>query len=430
MVRSWPQCIIHVDGDAFFASCEQAANPQLRGKPVVVGSDRGIIAAASYEAKALGVTRGVKPWEAKKKFPQLIFLPSNYELYSEMSARMMEIVYRYTPTVEEYSIDEAFADLTGLRRLHHGSYPEIAARIQVDIYEELKITVSVGVSTTKTLAKTASHWHKPAGFTVISGKDIGHFLPGVPIEHVWNVGPNTARLLQKFGVTDALQFACLPLERVEQLLTKPGIELWHEINGQTQWAVNATARDKQQSISKIRTFRPASSDRAYVYAQLMRNVEQACFKARRYNQAPKKIAVVLRRQEDFKSVGAEAKLIRPSAFPIELAPVIQKLFDQVYVPDTLYRATQIVLIDLVNSDATQLSLFDTRYYHISKYGNSRVATAGERVQRTQKLYQSLDQLRRKYGQPVVHSSTSLPVYQQGRVTALSDTQSTTSHMFM
>lgn len=414
MILSWPQCILHIDGDAFFAACEQAANPALRGKPVVVGSDRGIIAAASYEAKALGVSRGIKPWEAKKQFPQLIFLPSNYELYSSMSARMMEIIYRYTPTVEEYSIDEVFADITGLRRLHHGSYPDIAARIQVDIYEELKITVSVGVSTTKTLAKTASHWHKPAGFTVISGKDIKHFLQDVPVEHVWNIGPNTTQLLQKFGITTALQFVRLPRSRVEQLLTRPGVELWRELHGQTQWAVNPIPREKQQSISKIRTFRPASSDRAYVYAQLMRNLEQACFKARRHTQAPKKIAVILRRQEDFKSVGAEAKLTRPSAFPLELLPVIEALFDQAYTPGVRYRATQIALIDLADSAATQRSLFEPPL----------------RAAKIKRLYSSLDKLRGKYGAPVVHHTSSLPVYQQKQVTALSDTQSTATHLFM
>jgi len=429
VVRSWPQCILHIDGDAFFAACEQAANPALRGKPVVIGSDRGIIAAASYEAKALGVSRGIKPWEAKKKFPQLIFLPSNYELYSSMSARMMEIIYRYTPTVEEYSIDEVFADITGLRRLHHGSYPDIAARIQVDIYEELNITVSVGVSTTKTLAKTASHWHKPAGFTMISGKDIKRFLHDVPVEHVWNIGPNTAQLLQKFGITTALQFARLPRSRVEQLLTRPGVELWRELQGESQWAVNPIPREKQQSISKIRTFRPASSDRAYVYAQLMRNVEQACFKARRINRAPKKIAVILRRQEDFKSVGAEAKLTRPSAFPLELSPVLEALFDQVYTPDVLYRATQIALIDLVDTSARQLSLFSSPG-RIDVSIHRYTASDAKQSQRTKQLYQSLDRLRGKYGAPVVHHTSSLPVYQQKQVTTLSDTQSTATHLFM
>ena len=298
-IRSWPQCIIHVDGDAFFTACEQAVNPALRGKPIIVGSDRGIIAAASYEAKALGVRRGIKPWEAKKQFPQLIFLSSNYELYSEMSAQMKEIIYRYTPTVEEYSIDEVFADLTGLRQLHHASYPEIARQIQAAIHRELQITVSIGVSITKTLAKTASHWHKPAGFTVITGKDTATFLREVPLEHVWNIGPNTARLLQKFGMVTALDFARQPLARVTPLLTAPGIALWRELQGESEWPVTTTPDEQQQSISKIRTFRPASADRAYVYAQLMRNVEQACFKAPRFSSKPQKKIRALSRPAHF-----------------------------------------------------------------------------------------------------------------------------------
>ena len=122
MLASFPQAILHVDGDAFFTSVEQAMHPTLKGRPVVSGKERGIIACASYEAKALGIKRGVGLWEARKKCPDLVVLPSDYESYSIYSKRMFEIMRRFTPVVEEYSIDEGFADITGLRRLHHMSY--------------------------------------------------------------------------------------------------------------------------------------------------------------------------------------------------------------------------------------------------------------------------------------------------------------------
>ncbi|HRR41315.1 MAG TPA: DNA polymerase IV, partial [Syntrophales bacterium] len=121
-ICSWPQAILHVDGDAFFTTCEEAIHPELRGKPLVTGGERGIVACASYAAKRLGVKRGVPLHEAKAFCPGLIVLPSDYETYSLFSRRMFGIVRRFTPQVEEYSIDEAFADLSGMRRAHHSSY--------------------------------------------------------------------------------------------------------------------------------------------------------------------------------------------------------------------------------------------------------------------------------------------------------------------
>jgi DNA polymerase-4 len=118
MLGSYPRAILHIDGDAFFASCEQAANPKLRGKPVVTGMERGIAASMSYEAKARGVTRGMRIRDIQKACPEVVLLPSDYETYSLLSTRFFAIVRRYTSDVEEYSIDECFADITGYRRVY------------------------------------------------------------------------------------------------------------------------------------------------------------------------------------------------------------------------------------------------------------------------------------------------------------------------
>src|SRR3990167_9407285 len=129
--------IIHIDGDAFFTSCEEAVNPRLKGKPLATGKERGIIACASYSAKAAGVARGVPIHEAKKRCPDLIFLPDDYETYSLFSKRMFAVMRRFTPEVEEYSIDEGFADISGLQRPYHASYETIAYRIKEAIVKEL-----------------------------------------------------------------------------------------------------------------------------------------------------------------------------------------------------------------------------------------------------------------------------------------------------
>src|ERR1700690_2922977 len=166
-LHSWPRAILHLDADAFFASCEQAIHPELRGRPVITGKERGIVAAASYEAKARGVQRGVRLSDVKKICPDAVILPSDYETYSLFSVRMFEILRRFSPDVEEYSIDEAFVDLTGLRRSYHGSFGMIAKKMQVTVETELGITVSVGVSLSKVLAKIGSKHNKPHGLTII-----------------------------------------------------------------------------------------------------------------------------------------------------------------------------------------------------------------------------------------------------------------------
>src|SRR3970040_9358 len=144
-VHSWPRAILHVDADAFFASCEQALHPELRGRAVITGKERGIVAAASYEAKDRGVKRGMRLFEVKKVCPDAVILPSDYETYSLFSVRMFEILRRFSPDVEEYSIDEAFVDLTGLRRSFHCSYGDIAQRVQDTVAKERGISVSIGV---------------------------------------------------------------------------------------------------------------------------------------------------------------------------------------------------------------------------------------------------------------------------------------------
>ncbi len=136
-MSAWPRAIIHIDGDAFFASCEQAVHPEYRGKPVITGKERGIVAAASYEAKALGISRGTALWDVKKICPEAIILPSDYETYSLFSERMFAIIRRFTSSVEEYGIDEGFADITGLEAPFGASVEEIARTIKETIEREL-----------------------------------------------------------------------------------------------------------------------------------------------------------------------------------------------------------------------------------------------------------------------------------------------------
>lgn len=397
IISSWPRAILHLDADAFFASCEQAIHPELRGRPVITGKERGIVAAASYEAKARGVSRGVRLSDVKKLCPDAVILPSDYETYSLFSVRMFEILRRFSPDVEEYSIDEAFVDLTGLRRTYHGSYESIAEKMRATIKQELGITVSAGVSLSKVLAKIGSKHRKPDGLTMIPGRDIHLFLGKLPVEKVWGIGPNTAAYLNKHGIGTALEFATKNEEFVTKYLSKPYREIWHELNGRSIYPVTTETKSAYQSISKAKTFTPPSTDESFVFAQLSKNLENACIKARRYHLAASRVVLFLR-QQDYQSTGAELKLSRPTAFPSELYTLLREGFRELYQPATPYRQTGVVLSGLVAEETIQYGLFED--------------TA--KIAKMSKIYESIDDLSKKYGKHAVMHGASLPTKLQAQ----------------
>jgi DNA polymerase-4/DNA polymerase V len=396
-LHSWSRAILHVDGDAFFTSCEEAIHPELRGKPLITGGERGIVACASYPAKAMGIKRGVSLSQAHKICPSLIILPSDYETYSLFSRRMFHILRRFTPQVEEYSIDEAFADITGMRRVLRSSYEGIALRIKEEIARELGITVSVGLSLTKVLAKVASKYHKPDGLTLIPGRAIASYLQDLPVEGIWGIGPATTQYLHKMGVRTALEFARLSEETVRKRFTKPGVEIWCELRGQACYPVNPEEKSTYDSISKGKTFAPPTADGTYLFAHLLRNCESACLKARRYGLSPRKIVVVLKKQ-NFEMQAGEVKLSRSSSYPLELSEVLRALFDHLYVETDLYRATEVVLLELVPTAPIQCSLFEDPL----------------KVEKMEKLYSAVDDLTGRWGKHTLHLGGSHAIEVQGK----------------
>lgn len=389
---SWPRAIIHIDGDAFFTSCEEAMHPELKGKPIITGGERGIVACASYTAKRLGIKRGVPLHEAKTLCPEIVILPSDYETYSLFSRRMFNIIRRFTPQVEEYSIDEAFADLTGMRRALHASYEAITFRIKKEIERELGIGISVGLSITKVLAKAASKHQKPDGFTVIPERLIARYLQDLPVGKIWGIGQATTSYLDKMGIRTALEFARLPEKTVQERFTKPGVEIWKELRGESVYPVSPEEKSTYASISKTKTFAPPTADREYLFAHLLRNMESACIKARRYSLTARKVIPFLKKN-NFDTAGCEAKLTRPSVYPLELSPLLRELFDQLYDEKEIYRATGIVLIDLVPDTPTQYSLFENPL----------------RAEKIRQLYEAADTLGGKYGKHTLHLGGSQPI---------------------
>lgn len=356
-LESFPRAVVHIDADAFFTSVEQALHPGLKGKPLVTGKERGIVACVSYEAKALGIRRPMRLFEAQKMCPELLSLPSDYETYSLFSKRMFAIIRRFTPAVEEYSIDEAFADLTGLRRIYRTGYPEIALQMKQRIQQELGITVSVGLSASKTLAKLASKQDKPDGFTVVRGRDLSSFLSRMPLERVCGFGPNTVALLQKKGIRTVLDFVQREEAWAHQLLGKVGVELWHELQGAAVYSLVTEEKRDYASISKTKTFTPPSPDKDFVKAQLLRNLESAFIKLRRYRLRTKRLTVFLRTQ-DFRSWGVEADFNFSTSSTLAAVPLAVELFEKIFKSEELYRLTGVVLSKIEGEHARQYSLFE------------------------------------------------------------------------
>jgi len=389
MIGSWPRAIVHIDGDAFFASVEQAMHPEWKGRAVITGKERGIVAAASYEAKAKGVARGTPLWEVKKIIPDAIIVPSDYETYSLFSKRMFEIMRRFTNIVEEYSIDEAFADITGLRRPLRASYVDIAKRMKTAIQAELGITVTVGLSLSKVLAKIASKRNKPDGFTAIPGTKIHEFLAGLDVEKLWGIGARTAAYCRQLGIKDSLDLARRDEAWIAKHFTKPHQELWAELNGESVYPVTTEEKSSYYTIGKTRTFTPPSADKSYVFAQLLKNVENACIKARRHKLLAHGAVFFLKTQE-FRHAAVEAAFTRATAYPMDVVDIVRDAFETMYRPRTQYRATGVVLLGLEPGGAAQLSLFEPAL----------------RLEKMQKLYAAVDDLAARMGKHAVHLAGS------------------------
>ncbi len=396
-ISSFPRAVIHIDADAFFAACEQARDPSLRGRPVITGKERNIVASMSYEAKARGVVRAMRLSEVRKLCPDAVFLPSDYETYSLLSKRFFAIVRRFTPDVEEYGIDECFADITGMRRPLKMSFPRIAAAVKEELDRSFGLTFSCGLAPNKTIAKIASKWKKPSGLTVIRGRDIQDFIRGMPVEMVWGIGPQTAAYLDKLDVRTALEFAQKDEDWVKARFSKPFYETWQELNGRMVYELETKEKDTYASIQKVKTFTPPSSDPEFVFAQLSKNVENATMKARRYRLAAGR-AILFLKTQDFHGTGAEIRFSRATPFPHEIIAAMGPAFKRLFNPKELYRSTGVVLFKLTEDHIVQPDLFGV--------------TA--RYERLVKVYEAVDGVRVKYGKHTLFLGSSFYAHKFGQ----------------
>jgi DNA polymerase-4 len=225
--------ILHADMDAFFASVEQVLHPETRGQPLIVGGPeaRGVVSAASYEARKFGVHSAMPIWKARQLCPHGVFVPVNGPACAEASRQALEIYQAYTPRLDPISIDEACLDLTGSLKLF-GPPEHIAREIQQRVETELGLSVSIGLGPNRLIAKLASDWHKPRGLTIVTPEQLPDILAPLPAERLWGIGPVTARRLKQMGISTVGQIQHIPLLMLEREFGAHGRHLHRASLGQ------------------------------------------------------------------------------------------------------------------------------------------------------------------------------------------------------
>ena len=253
--NSSPRKIIHIDMDAFYASVEQRDFPELRGKPLAVGGDpngRGVVAAASYEVRKFGVRSAMSCYEARKRCPDVIFVPPRFDIYRAVSSDIRRIMYTLTPHVEPLSLDEAYLDVTGLE-VHQGSATLMANWLRAQILEQTGLNASAGVSFNKMLAKIASDINKPNGTAVITPADADAFISSLPIERFHGIGKATAKRMHAMNISNGADLRRTPAAILVNEFGKRG-QFYHDIaHGRDERAVKSQRTHK--SVGSETTFR-------------------------------------------------------------------------------------------------------------------------------------------------------------------------------
>ena len=316
--------ILHVDMDAFFASVEERDNPTLKGKPVVVGMGvRGVVSAANYEARKFGIHSAMPIGQARRLAPHAIFLPVNHERYSEVSQHVMEIFRSVSPYVEPLSLDEAFIDVTGARRLL-GTGREIGQLIRKRVLDSQGITCSVGIASNKFIAKLASARCKPNGMLEIAPDRILEFLHPLPVKAIWGVGPKTNEELQKLGLRTVADIANTPRNTLIRALGEvSGASLYELAWGRDYRDVEPEEIDK--SISAAETFETDIEDQEIILREFLRLTEKATARMRSKDMSARTISIKVR-FADFKTISRSKTFALPMSGTKEVFEVAKSLF--------------------------------------------------------------------------------------------------------
>jgi DNA polymerase-4 len=325
MSTHWPRIIAHVDMDAFYASIEIRDDPSLEGKPVVVGGaseSRGVVSAASYEARKYGIHSAMPMATAERLCPHLIRLPVNMEKYRSVSEQIMEILRSFSPLVEPLSLDEAFLDLTGTEETL-GPPPEVGRRIKERIREATRLTASVGIAPAKFVAKIASDLEKPDGLVVVEPGQVVSFLAPLPIARLWGVGPRTREALEEMGIRTIGDLARIGRRRLVARFGVHGERLFDLARGHDEREV--VPEWEAKSYSHEQTFARDQTDGELLEGVLLDQALRVSRRLRR-DAVCGRVVVLKLRYHDFTTVTRRVTLDGPTADGDEIYRVARHLF--------------------------------------------------------------------------------------------------------
>jgi DNA polymerase IV len=355
--------ILHIDMDAFFAQVEQAKNPALRGKPVVIGGSvgsRGVVSTCSYEARKYGIHSAMSAARAHQLCPHAIFIGGNLTSYAYISAQILKILYQFTPIVEPSSIDEAYLDIT--ESVHLFDSPEdLAMRLKQRIKDVLQLTCSVGIASNKLLAKTASDMNKPDGMTTLWEGELDEKFFPLHIRKLRGVGPATEKALSKWGIKTIADLAVIPQKKMEQTFGTYGVHLHKISNGISDSPVVAQDQSpNEKSISHEHTLYEDTSDLDFLRALLLTLADKVVVRMKRGGFMARTIRLKLR-FSDFTTITREETI---SELTNDLETILETAWKSIPTIDVKERRIRLIGVGvtglLKTGEKPQLDLFESK----------------------------------------------------------------------
>lgn len=371
--------IIHADMDAFYASVEQRDHPEYQGKPVIVGgkSNRGVVAAASYEARQYGVHSAMPIMEAKRRCPQGIYVVPQISKYAEISAQIVHIFADFSPRIETLALDEAFLDVTGMELLY-GDVMHIARQIKSRVYAELGLIVSVGVAVNKFLAKLASAHRKPDGLVIIRPGEELDFLAPLPISRLWGVGKVTEKKLKLLQVDSVGKLRQIDPYTLERTLGKAAIELYNLAWGRDERPVIPDREAK--SIGNEDTFETDIEQPDEIRTKLLDLAERVGWRVRKEGLAGKTITLKVR-FSSFRTITRSVTLQGPVSLDEVIYEIALQLMDKIIIKEGIRLLG--VSVSNFSQRSTQLCLFN------------------EVTEKREKIASTMDELKERFGTEIV-----------------------------
>jgi DNA polymerase-4 len=377
------RAIVHMDLDSFFVSVERLKNPDLLGKPVIVGgsSNRGVVASCSYETRKFGVESAMPVMKAKKLCPEAIVVKGDMESYSKYSSVVTEIISSNAPVYEKRSIDEFYLDITGMEKFF--GCVQWATDLRKKIIKETGLPISFGLSVNKLISKIATGQAKPNGQLYIPAGREREFIAPMPVQKIPGVGEETTKHLNKMGIKLIRELRDTPVKKLEKEFGKSGHSLWERANALDNSPVEAY--DEQKSISTETTFHTDTRDIQFLKSVLVSLTEELAFSLRSSERLTACITVKLR-YSDFRTV-TQQKTISLTASDATLIEQAKLLFDKLYDKNLPIRLVGVRFSHLVHGHP-QIHLFDDTIESIH-------------------LYQALDKIKNKYGSVAIKRATGM-----------------------